>query len=182
MYLYFFAHVSQHNQQVWLLCLIPVHTPCSTQWDIRIICLTSTRGTWRAPCSSAPPPRDDTPEICSVCDSNYTCDSPVRVRAPEISLTCHAPPYPSYPHTHIHAQVTDTTEGAREGVQSGLRCKTPPVCFNFHLPHHDPLQLVTQVASRCTSLLFFSSPVCPRIPSRSSIFLSSPATLYSSQL
>lgn len=75
------------------------------------------------------------------------------------------PPHTHPTHTHIHAQVTDTTEGAREGVQSGLRCKTPPVCFNFHLPHHDPLQLVTQVASRCTSLLFFSSPVCPRIPS-----------------
>ena len=35
------TRVSQHNQQVSLLCLIPGHTPCSTQWDIRIICLTS---------------------------------------------------------------------------------------------------------------------------------------------
>lgn len=91
------------------------------------------------------------------------------------------PPHTHPTNTHIHTQVTDTTEGAREGVQSGLRCKTAPVCFNFHLPHHDPLQLVTQVASRCTSRLFFSSPVCPRIP-RSSIFLSSPVILYSSQL
>ena len=116
-------------------------------------------GTWRAPRSSAPPPRDDTPEICSVCDSGYTCDSPVRVLTPEISL--HPLKKPIFTHTHTFTRRSATPPRAREGVQSGLRCKTPPACFNFHLPHHDPLQLVTQVASRSTSLLFFSSPVCP---------------------
>lgn len=76
------------------------------------------------------------------------------------------PRNPSYTHTHR----STTSQRAREGVQSGLRCKTPPACFNFHLPHQDPMRPVTQVAPCCTSLLLFSSPV-------SSFFLSSRAIL-----
>lgn len=95
-------------------------------------------GPWRAPRSGVPPPRDHTSEICSECDSSYTCDSPVRVGTPEMSLTHHSPAprtHPALIHTHTCTYRGHWHQwGHGRGVQPGLRCKTPPVRFNFHLP------------------------------------------------
>lgn len=136
------------------------HTPISSQWDISVTFLLS-RKPHGAPRAQVPlHPCDGTPQICSVYDGSYTCDSLANFHTPE---TPSVPPAPQKKHsalTHIiHFQVCDTDEGQGGGTQPRLRCKTPPACFNFHLPHHDPLPLVTRAASRCTSV--FSSPVCP---------------------
>lgn len=48
---------------------------------------------------------------------------------------------PGFIHTgHQHHR------GQGRGAQSGLRCKTAPACFNFHLPHQDPLRPEAQEA------------------------------------
>lgn len=78
----------------------------------------------------------------AVCD---TCESPVRTH--EISPATH----PSHTHTHTHTHGFIHTghqhhRGQGRGAQSGLRCKTAPACFNFHLPHQDPLRPEAQEA------------------------------------
>lgn len=137
-----------HNLHAPHLCLTSSHTPESTQWDTTMAFLMRREAydvlhTSRSP----PPPRDYTPQICSMCDNGYTCDSPVHVHTHEILYTDTAlPPTLSYTHR------SPTSQRGIEGVHPGLRCKTPPVCFNFHLPHQVPLWPVTQVAS-CSLLL-----------------------------
>lgn len=76
----------------------------------------------------------------AVCD---TCESPVRTH--EISPATH----PSHTHTHTHGFIHTGHQhhrGQGRGAQSGLRCKTAPACFNFHLPHQDPLRPEAQEA------------------------------------
>ena len=139
-----------HDQQVSLLCLVPVNTPYFTQWNIRIICPTNEEA-HGAPRTKAPLHPMMILLKYAVC---VTAATPV-------THLCMSTPlrYPSTTkpilHTHTHLHRPTTPPRAREGVESGLRCKTPPASFNFHLPHYDPLQLVTQVASCCTSRFFF---------------------------
>lgn len=87
-------------------------------------------GKWRAPCSSAPPPCDDTPQICSLCDSGYTCDSPVHVRSPEIFLTCHSPPNPSSTHTY----TPSSTQGKGGGFSLDWGARRCPCALIFTSP------------------------------------------------
>ena len=156
--LYFVSPNTTNRSRSPARCFIPVHTPCSTQWDITIICLMSREAHWHAPRLTAPPPCDDTPQICRVWDSRCTCDSPVHVHAwdnPHLSLT-HPPmksPTQTYAHTH--------RPPAPLRAKCGLRCKTLPARFNFHLPQHDPRLLVTREASCCCCLLLHR---LPRIP------------------
>lgn len=137
----------------------PVHTPCSTQRDIRIICPTKQGGTWRAPRSSAPPPRDDTPEICSVCDSGYTCDSPVHVATPEISLTLSLPPpNPSSTHTHtghLHHQ------GQERGFSLGRGARRRPRALIFTSPTMTLCNWWHKWPPAAPLSCYSSSPVCP---------------------
>jgi len=69
-------------------------------------------GTWCGLRSDAPPPRDYTPQICSMPDSSYNRDSPARFHTLEITLT-HRSLFkirPALTHT-VHLQATDTKEG-----------------------------------------------------------------------
>lgn len=154
-----------------ILCFIPVHIPCSTQWDIRIICLTS-RKVNGAPHAQVPLRPVMILLKYAACVTAATpvthlsMSAPLRYSSPVTPLQTHPP------QTHTHTQ-TQQHWGQGRGVQSWLRCKTLPACFNFHLPHYDPLQLVTQVASCCTSPLLsvpysyllnlVSSPVFPTV-------------------
>lgn len=118
-------------------------------------------GTWRAPRSGAPTAlwwdswnmqRAATPV------THLHISAPLRYPSPINPLPHPHPKNPSCTHTH-----SSTGHWHQRG--HGLRCKTPPACFNFHLPLHDPLQLVTQVASCCTPLLFSPLPSAPFSPS-----------------
>lgn len=71
-----------------------LHNPLSRQRNIGIICLKH-----REP-MKRPPPCDDTLQVCRLCNSGSTCESPVQVCTHEISFT---PPTSTHMHTgHQH--------------------------------------------------------------------------------
>lgn len=118
-------------------------------------------GTWLAPRSGAPTAQWwDSWNMQRVATpvTHLRISAPLRYPSPINPLPHPHPKNPSCTHTR-----SSTGHWHQRG--HGLRCKTPPACFNFHLPLHDPLQLVTQVASCCTPLLFSPLPSAPFFPS-----------------
>lgn len=83
-------------------------------------------GTWRSPRSGAPPPYDDTPQICSptrqLLHLRLTCTLPHPWDYPQPSLPPNPRPEPIL-HTHtLYANTTDTGEGkgGRKGGGGGV--------------------------------------------------------------